>query len=123
MDQDTSLGSGGGRACPCARLSRGSPAARVRTLPVTRVVTSRKSSCWTLSRPKPASEGADSLWSKQLPPTRGRRIVGVERQTVATDLASRYAHGESIRMLAAATGRSYGFVHRVLSESGVRFRS
>ncbi len=53
---------------------------------------------------------------------KGRRVVGAERQTVATALASRYVRGESIRMLAAATGRSYGFVHRVLSESGVRFR-
>jgi hypothetical protein len=53
---------------------------------------------------------------------KGHRIVGAERTTMANDLASRYAHGESIRALAAATGRSYGFVHRVLSESGVRLR-
>jgi hypothetical protein len=29
---------------------------------------------------------------------------------------------ESIRALASSTGRSYGFVHRVLTESGVQLR-
>ena len=53
---------------------------------------------------------------------KGRRIVGAERQTLAKDLVKRYSNGESIRALAAATGRSYGFVHRVLSESGVQLR-
>src|SRR3990170_271138 len=53
---------------------------------------------------------------------KGRRIVGSERQTLAKDLVKRYASGESIRSLAASTGRSYGFVHQVLSESGVQFR-
>jgi Helix-turn-helix domain len=53
---------------------------------------------------------------------KGRRIVGAERQTMATDLVPRYTRGESIRVLAATTGRSYGFIDRVLSESGVRFR-
>src|SRR6266508_4509850 len=49
---------------------------------------------------------------------KGRRIVGAERQTLAKDLVKRYTNGESIRALAASTGRSYGFVHRVLTESG-----
>ena len=49
---------------------------------------------------------------------KGRRIVGAERQTLAKDLVKRYTSGESIRALAASTGRSYGFVHRVLTESG-----
>jgi hypothetical protein len=53
---------------------------------------------------------------------KGRRIVGAERQTLAKDLVKRYTSGESIRALAASTGRSYGFVHRVLSESGVTLR-
>ncbi len=43
---------------------------------------------------------------------KGRRIVGSERQTLAKDLVKRYTSGESIRALAASTGRSYGFVHR-----------
>jgi hypothetical protein len=53
---------------------------------------------------------------------KGRRIVGAERQTLAKDLVKRYTSGESIRSLASSTGRSYGFVHRVLSESGVQLR-
>ncbi len=53
---------------------------------------------------------------------KGRRIIGAERQTLAKDLVERYAAGESIRALAASTGRSYGFVHRVLSESEVQLR-
>jgi hypothetical protein len=53
---------------------------------------------------------------------KGRRIVGAERQTLAKDLVKRYTNGESIRALAASTGRSYGFVHRVLPESGVQLR-
>jgi hypothetical protein len=53
---------------------------------------------------------------------RGRRIVANERFTLAKDLVKRYLSGESIRALAASTGRSYGFVHRVLTESGVKLR-
>lgn len=53
---------------------------------------------------------------------RGRRVVGSERQSLAKDLVKRYTSGESIRALAASTGRSYGFVHRVLTESGVQLR-
>jgi hypothetical protein len=53
---------------------------------------------------------------------KGRRIVGAERQTLAKDIVKRYTSGESIRALAASTGRSYGFIHRVLTESGVQLR-
>src|SRR6185369_3246997 len=53
---------------------------------------------------------------------KGRRIVGSERQSLAKDLVKRYTSGESIRALAASTGRSYGFVHRVLTASGVQLR-
>jgi hypothetical protein len=53
---------------------------------------------------------------------KGRRIVGAERQTLAKDLVRRYTAGETIRALAASTGRSYGFIHRVLTESGVQLR-
>jgi hypothetical protein len=53
---------------------------------------------------------------------KGKRIVGAERQALAKDLVKRYTEGESIRALAASTGRSYGFVHRVLTESGVQVR-
>ena len=35
----------------------------------------------------------------------------------------RYEAGESIRSLASSTGRSYGFIHRILTEMGVTLRS
>ncbi|MXM69002.1 hypothetical protein GR925_37830 [Streptomyces sp. HUCO-GS316] len=40
------------------------------------------------------------------------------RQALAKDLRRKYDAGASIRSLAEETGRSYGFVHRLLSESG-----
>ena len=54
---------------------------------------------------------------------KGRRITGTARNTLASELAKKYEKGASIRALAESTGRSYGFVHRVLSESGVTLRS
>ena len=53
---------------------------------------------------------------------KGRRVAGGERDKLATDLKKKYAAGASIRELAAQTGRSYGFVHRILSESGTTLR-
>jgi predicted transcriptional regulator len=53
---------------------------------------------------------------------KGRRVSGAERDKLTTDLKKKYSAGASIRELAASTGRSYGFVHRVLSESGVPLR-
>ena len=54
--------------------------------------------------------------------TKGRRVTGAERDKLASDLKRKYESGVSIRALAASTGRSYGFVHRVLTESGVQLR-
>jgi hypothetical protein len=53
---------------------------------------------------------------------KGTRVTGADRSKLATDLKGRYDAGESIRSLAASTGRSYGFVHRILTESGVALR-
>ena len=53
---------------------------------------------------------------------KGARITGAERSKLATDLKKQYDKGKSIRELADSHGRSYGFVHRVLSESGVALR-
>lgn len=53
---------------------------------------------------------------------KGARITGGDRTKLAADLKRKYATGTSIRELAADTGRSYGFVHRMLSESGVTLR-
>jgi hypothetical protein len=54
--------------------------------------------------------------------SKGARISGSDRDKLATDLRKKYEGGASIRDLAAETGRSYGFVHRVLSETGVQLR-
>jgi hypothetical protein len=53
---------------------------------------------------------------------KGRRITGQERQAIGRQLVARYEQGASIRALAEATGRSYGFAHRLLVESGVTLR-
>ncbi len=53
---------------------------------------------------------------------KGARITGSDRNKLATELKKQYDKGKSIRELAEAHGRSYGFVHRVLSESGTTLR-
>ncbi len=53
---------------------------------------------------------------------KGRRVTGAERDKLATELKKKYEAGTSIRTLAESTGRSYGFIHRVLSESGTTLR-
>lgn len=54
---------------------------------------------------------------------KGTRLVGEDRDRLATEVTGEYGDGKSIRDIAAATGRSYGFVHRVLVESGAPMRS
>jgi predicted transcriptional regulator len=56
------------------------------------------------------------------PESKGRRINGDERVALVKQLVAGYGEGQSIRALAASVDRSYGFVHRVLSESGVKLR-
>jgi hypothetical protein len=53
---------------------------------------------------------------------KGIRVTGAEREKLAQTLVKRYEAGASIRELAKSTGRSYGFIHRVLDESGVTLR-
>ncbi len=53
---------------------------------------------------------------------KGSRITGGERTSLADALREKYEGGASIRALAEQSGRSYGFVHRILSESGVPLR-
>lgn len=53
---------------------------------------------------------------------KGSRITGGDRDKLASDLKRRYESGESIRLLAESSGRSYGFVHRILNESGATLR-
>lgn len=53
---------------------------------------------------------------------KGARVTGADRSKLASELKKKYASGSSIRELAEETNRSYGFVHRMLSESGVQLR-
>jgi hypothetical protein len=53
---------------------------------------------------------------------KGTRVTGEDRNRLASDLKNRYDAGESIRSLATSTGRSYGFIHRILTETGVALR-
>jgi hypothetical protein len=53
---------------------------------------------------------------------KGSRVTGSERNSLASDLRRKYDSGSSIRSLAESTGRSYGFVHRILTESGAALR-
>ena len=53
---------------------------------------------------------------------KGTRVTGADRDRLAGDLKHRYDSGESIRSLAVSTGRSYGFIHRLLTETGVKLR-
>lgn len=57
------------------------------------------------------------------PLKKGARVTGPQRNKLAADLRKKYDGGKSIRSIAEETGRSYGFVHRLLSESGVSLRS
>jgi hypothetical protein len=54
---------------------------------------------------------------------KGQRITGEDRDKLSDELRGKYLAGASIRALASETGRSYGFVHRLLVDSGVELRS
>ncbi len=53
---------------------------------------------------------------------KGARITGQDRTKLANELTKKYSAGASIRALAESTGRSYGFVHRILTENEVTLR-
>ncbi len=53
---------------------------------------------------------------------KGKRVTGQSRAQVASDLKAQYEQGASIRSLAEHTGRSYGFIHQVLTEARVTLR-
>ncbi len=54
--------------------------------------------------------------------TKRKQVTGPERIRVRSKLKKEYERGSSIRSLAELTGRSYGFIHRLLLESGVQLR-
>jgi transposase len=53
---------------------------------------------------------------------KGSRVTGGDREALSSRLKAKYEGGHSIRALAEEAGRSYGFVHRILSESGAALR-
>jgi transposase len=53
---------------------------------------------------------------------KGARLTGGDREEMAKTVTSMYGQGKSIRDISAETGRSYGFVHRVLTESDTALR-
>jgi hypothetical protein len=65
---------------------------------------------------------ADGADVSQVGLTKGARITGDQRSSLGAAFGERYAGGESIRSIAEDTGRSYGFVHGVLKESGASLR-
>ncbi|MBC7272252.1 helix-turn-helix domain-containing protein [Streptomyces albogriseolus] len=50
------------------------------------------------------------------------QIKGPARKKLGADLKKAYDKGASIRTLAEGCGRSYGFVHRLLTEAGTTLR-
>ena len=53
---------------------------------------------------------------------KGARVTGSAREKLTADLRKKYEKGQSIRALADGTGRSYGFVHRLLVDADVPLR-
>ena len=53
---------------------------------------------------------------------KGSRVIGEDRDSLSDQLKGKYEGGASIRALAEESGRSYGFVHRILSEAGASLR-
>lgn len=51
------------------------------------------------------------------------QLASTRRSKLARDISLRYAAGASIRDLADYYGRSYGFVHRVVFDSGTPLRN
>jgi hypothetical protein len=87
------------------------------------VIMSSPASRTSSSRGRSPARRRDMADSSTADLSKGKRITGGDRSTLADDLRKRYDGGESIRSLAASTNRSYGFVHRLLSESGATLRS
>ncbi|MER7078118.1 MULTISPECIES: helix-turn-helix domain-containing protein [Bacteria] len=50
-------------------------------------------------------------------------VEGEYRAEVAREFRAAYEKGATIRALAKASGRSFGFVRKILSESGATMRS
>ena len=71
------------------------------------------------------------MWEDRRAPSRsadtrripaGTRIVGDKRERLRHSMRRQFEQGTSIRSLAKQHSRSYGFVHRLPSESGAQLR-
>ncbi|WP_229673973.1 helix-turn-helix domain-containing protein [Nakamurella endophytica] len=69
-----------------------------------------------------ASTGSGKSAGKTAAIRKGSRITGTARDKLTADLRKKYEKGQSIRALAESTGRSYGFVHRLLVDAAVPLR-
>lgn len=54
--------------------------------------------------------------------TPGERVTGQRRERLAAQVREQYDSGMSVRQIAAASGRSYGSVHRILAETATSMR-
>ncbi|WP_367141009.1 MULTISPECIES: helix-turn-helix domain-containing protein [Streptomyces] len=52
----------------------------------------------------------------------GKHYDADQRRRIGAELRALYEDGASIRELTRSTGRSYGFVHRILLEAGATLR-
>jgi hypothetical protein len=98
----------------CSIMDHSNPPDRRKTGPLPRggdVATETKTA---------ASTGSKT--AKTVTIKKGARITGAARDKLAADLRKKYEKGQSIRALAEGTGRSYGFVHRLLLDAEVPLR-
>ncbi len=51
------------------------------------------------------------------------RVLGADRAAMTAQVTARYLAGDSIRQLADHFGRSYGFIHYIVVESGTPMRA
>jgi len=73
--------------------------------------------------PTPTAERAESFGRRFASALRGgARTASGQRGLLGAQLKERYEAGASIRELAEELGRSYGFVHRLLVETGTPLR-
>ncbi|SDD64528.1 helix-turn-helix domain-containing protein [Glycomyces harbinensis] len=71
----------------------------------------------------PAQRSADSGEDPATRTDPNRQVRGDERRELTEHVTAAYEKGQSIRDIASTIGRSYGFVHRLLAEAGVDFRT
>ncbi|WP_169732262.1 helix-turn-helix domain-containing protein [Glycomyces tenuis] len=71
--------------------------------------------------PRSALDSGTASGSSKTDPN--RQVRGEERRELTEYVTGEYLKGQSIRDIASTIGRSYGFVHRLLNEGGVKLRT